>query len=333
MSDITIKKIGVTKLDVDAVVNAANSGLWEGGGVCGAIFSEAGSKELTAACSKYGHCDVGSAVITPGFKLKAKYIIHAVGPQWKDGNHGEPSQLYDAYKSSLELAKEHNCHSIGFPLISSGIFSYPKDGAWREAISACANFMMKNPDYQMDITFAVLNDDVLAMGEEIMADIVKETGVEIGPIKAGDSNADIFELSADLDKKAELFFRENLNLLKAIERDEELKRWFTDYSAYAPTVGHEGLLSVIMDEMFNRAYKDGIVISNYRDVIERTGIDQSRIWKPTKEWAASLNKIQIIACVAYHYRADHFNDGSLISTSIGKGLLIPFFEAYIEKCK
>lgn len=174
MSQIRIEKIGVTKLDVDAVVNAANSGLWEGGGVCGAIFKEAGSKELTAACNQYGHCEVGKAVITPGFKLKAKYIIHAVGPQWTDGNHNEPSQLYDAYKNSLILAKEHGCHSIGFPLISSGIFGYPKEGAWKKAIQACSNFIQTNPDYEMNITFAILNDEIIKLGENVMQGIVGE---------------------------------------------------------------------------------------------------------------------------------------------------------------
>lgn len=82
MERIHIVKKSVTKLDVDCVVNAANEGLWAGGGVCGAIFKEAGYNELTDACTKIGHCDTGNAVITPGFQLKAKYIIHAVGPQW-----------------------------------------------------------------------------------------------------------------------------------------------------------------------------------------------------------------------------------------------------------
>ena len=118
MSSIEIRKIGITKLDTDAVVNAANTGLWEGGGVCGYIFRDAGSKEMTAACQKIGHCDEGSAVITPGFKLPAKYVIHAVGPRWSGGEHNEPKLLYSAYKQSLLLAKENGLHSIGFPLIS-----------------------------------------------------------------------------------------------------------------------------------------------------------------------------------------------------------------------
>ena len=122
MSSIEIKKISITKLDTDAIVNAANEGLLEGGGVCGAIFQEAGSVELTKACNAIGGCKTGNAVITPGFNLPAKYVIHAVGPRWFDGKHNEPKLLYSAYKQSLLIAKENGLHSIGFPLISAGIF-------------------------------------------------------------------------------------------------------------------------------------------------------------------------------------------------------------------
>ena len=130
MGNISIVKKGITRLETDAIVNAANEGLWAGGGVCGAIFAEAGYEELQDACDKIGHCDTGKAVITPGFKLPAKYIIHAVGPVWNGGSHNEPELLYGAYKESLLRAKENDCHSIGFPLISAGIFGYPKDKAW-----------------------------------------------------------------------------------------------------------------------------------------------------------------------------------------------------------
>ena len=85
---------GITDLKTDAIVNAANSGLWAGGGVCGAIFKVAGYKELENACKKIGHCDTGNAVITPGFASNAKYIIHAVGPQWRGGTHNESELLY-----------------------------------------------------------------------------------------------------------------------------------------------------------------------------------------------------------------------------------------------
>ena len=171
MSSIKIKKISLTKLDTDAIVNAANEGLRQGGGVCGAIFRDAGADNLTKACNAIGGCKTGNAVITPGFNLPAKYVIHAVGPKWVDGNHNEPKLLYSAYKQSLLLAKENGLHSIGFPLISAGIFGYPLDGAWRKAILACHDFMRDNPDYDIKIIFAVLDDNILAVGENTLKEI------------------------------------------------------------------------------------------------------------------------------------------------------------------
>ncbi|MBQ9872239.1 MAG: macro domain-containing protein [Eubacterium sp.] len=172
MSSVEIRKIGITNLDTDAIVNAANEGLWAGGGVCGAIFHEAGSAELTKACNAIGGCKTGNAVITPGFKLPAKYVIHAVGPRWTDGSHNEPQLLYSAYKQSLLLAKENGLHSIGFPLISAGIFGYPLDGAWRKAIQACNDFIQDNPEYDIQIIFAVLDDGIKGVGEETVKEII-----------------------------------------------------------------------------------------------------------------------------------------------------------------
>ena len=171
MSTITIQKIGITKLQTDAIVNAANEGLWAGGGVCGAIFREAGYDELTAACSAIGGCKTGKAVITPGFQLAAKYIIHAVGPVWRGGQNEEPKLLYSAYQQSLRTAKENGCHSISFPLISAGIFGYPKDKAWRTAIQACLDFMYDDPTYAVDIVFAVLDDGILQLGEKTLTEL------------------------------------------------------------------------------------------------------------------------------------------------------------------
>ena len=171
MSSISIQKISITELDTDAIVNAANEDLWAGGGVCGAIFSAAGYDQLEAACDAIGHCDTGSAVITPGFNLKARYIIHAVGPIWYGGDKGEPGKLYGAYSKSLNLALENGCRSIGFPLISSGIYGYPKERAWRIAIQACKDFLKKRPDADMRIIFAVLDDRSVLMGQETLEEI------------------------------------------------------------------------------------------------------------------------------------------------------------------
>ncbi|MBO4838481.1 MAG: macro domain-containing protein [Lachnospiraceae bacterium] len=168
MSKIEIRKTSITALDTDAVVNAANEGLWAGGGVCGAIFRAAGHRRLQAACDTIGHCDTGSAVITPGFDLKAKYIIHAVGPVWRGGRHGEPEQLYGAYYRSLELAAENGCRSVGFPLISAGIFGYPLEDAWRVAVKACGDFLDQHRNVSLDIVFAVLDDAILKAGRKAL---------------------------------------------------------------------------------------------------------------------------------------------------------------------
>ena len=168
MSTIDIKLIGITDLDTDCIVNAANSGLAMGSGVCGAIFRAAGPREMQAACNKIGGCPTGGAVITPGFALKAKHVIHAVGPIWKGGRDNEPKHLYNCYIESLNRAKESNSHSIGFPLISAGIFGYPKAEAWQVAIKACRDWISDNPDYDMAISFAVLDKKILELGQSVL---------------------------------------------------------------------------------------------------------------------------------------------------------------------
>ena len=168
MSSVSIVKTSITLLQADAIVNAANSQLLQGGGVCGYIFRDAGADKMTQACNRIGYCNEGGAVITPGFDLPAKYVIHAVGPRYIDGKHGEPKLLYSAYKQSLILAKENRIHTIGFPLISAGIFGYPVEKAWKKAIQACDDFLVNNPDYEMDIIFAVLDDKIKAIGEGML---------------------------------------------------------------------------------------------------------------------------------------------------------------------
>lgn len=168
MSTIEIKKIGITKLDTDAIVNAANEGLRAGGGVCGAIFAEAGHQRLQEACDKVGHCKTGSAVITPAFDLPAKYVIHAVGPIWRGGDQGEAKLLYSAYYQALELAVINGCESIAFPLISSGIFGYPVEQAWEVAFRACRDFLKQNYEISIRIIFAVLKDEMVEMGNRIL---------------------------------------------------------------------------------------------------------------------------------------------------------------------
>lgn len=175
MSTIEIHKNSITHLKTDAIVNAANSSLAEGSGVCGAIFRAAGSSKLTRECAKYGHCDTGDAVITSACDMPYnKFIIHAVGPVYYGGKRGEPEQLYSCYRKSLELARDNGSRSIGFPLISAGIFGYPHEEAWRIALTACKDFISANLDYNISITFVSTDRDMVEQGKAILKAIDTE---------------------------------------------------------------------------------------------------------------------------------------------------------------
>jgi len=134
---IEILKEDITKIECDAIVNAANKYLQEGGGVCGAIFKAAGSKELQAECDLIGGCKTGSAVITNGYKLKAKYVIHAVGPIYRDDSSAV--YLESVYKSIIELAEKYKLESIAIPSISTGIYGYPVHKAVKIVFKAISN--------------------------------------------------------------------------------------------------------------------------------------------------------------------------------------------------
>jgi len=157
-------------MKVDAVVNAANTELRMGGGVCGAIFAAAGAEKLQEECCRIGHCDVGEAVITHGYGLPAKYIIHTVGPVWHGGSHGEAKLLHNSYISSLKLALKHKCRSVAFPLISSGIFGYPKDQALHIAVSAISEFLL---EHEMEVYLVVFDKKSFVLGEILFSDIEK----------------------------------------------------------------------------------------------------------------------------------------------------------------
>ena len=165
----TIVRQDITKMNVDAIVNAANTDLQAGGGVCGAIFKAAGVNELQAVCNKLAPIKTGDAAITPGFALKAKYIIHAVGPIYKHWS-SEQNEVYlrSAYRMSLYLAKENGCSSIAFPLISSGIYGYPKNEALKVATSSIRDFLTEN---DMDVFLTVFDRESFQISEELLGSV------------------------------------------------------------------------------------------------------------------------------------------------------------------
>ncbi len=174
----------ITQIKADAIVNAANTELAMGGGVCGAIFRAAGVAKLQAACKLAAPIKTGEAVITPGFDLPAKFIIHAAGPVYQPWNAKKSAQLLrSAYMQSLRLALEHQCESIAFPLISSGIYGYPKDEALKVASAAIREFLVH---HDMDVYLVIFDRAAFAVSKELLGAVesyIDENYVDAHPFQ------------------------------------------------------------------------------------------------------------------------------------------------------
>ncbi len=164
---LQIVRNDITKMQVDAIVNAANETLLGGSGVDGAIHQAAGP-ELLAECRTLHGCKTGQAKITKGYHLPAKFVIHTVGPVWEGGSYGERELLVSAYRSSLELALEHRCETVAFPLISSGVFGYPKDQALKVAVDTIGDFLLQ---HDMTVYLVIFDKAAHTIGGKLFSDI------------------------------------------------------------------------------------------------------------------------------------------------------------------
>lgn len=231
---LQIVRNDITKMECDAIVNAANSSLAGGGGVDGAIHRAAGRK-LHKACKQLGGCQTGETKITCGYRLPAKYVIHTVGPIWQGGGAGEKALLENCYRNSLSLAETYHCESVAFPLISTGVYGYPMQEAFRIAVNTVSDFLMHS---DMMVYIVVYNRSALSAGHKLFTDIAQYID------------------DCYVDEQAKFDRRQGRNYNRSLvlnSDDNEVccSQSMTDMYAPTPTVNLDDFLKNTIDESFS----------------------------------------------------------------------------------
>lgn len=248
----------ITRMTVDAIVNPSNSLLLMGdfASVSGQIFYNAGIDDLTEACNKFGHCDLGQAVITPGFRLPSKHIIHVVGPVWDGGHNHEEEYLADCYRNALNLAFEYGLSSIAFPLLSSGTYGYPKDKALHTALSTIQAFLMEN---DMMVYLVVFDNKAFELSTKLSSSVKKYID---------DHYVGVFESDEYFPNTPE----NRIKLERLHDRERSLPRGMTIGQYEAPSFSKSELGDMLDDK--DVSFSQGLF-----DLIDRKGLTDVQVYK------------------------------------------------------
>ncbi|MBR5383737.1 MAG: O-acetyl-ADP-ribose deacetylase [Clostridia bacterium] len=249
----------ITKMKVDAIVNAANNSLLGGGGVDGAIHAAAGP-ELLTECRTLGGCETGGAKLTKGYRLPAKYVIHTVGPVWQGGTHGEEAALTACYRNSLELAKQHACETIAFPLISAGAYGYPREEAISVAVSTISAFLLQN---DMTVYLVVFGRESLVAGRKLFRDVQEY----IDDVYVGEHLDAYRENSRRYSWRRKAAMTEELELMAPLEN--------ISYGAAAPMLTPDAAAD--LDELLRKTDKG--FSETLLDLIDAKGMTDSECYK------------------------------------------------------